>query len=112
MDPQAQCSPGRVIVPDAEAVAQLRAAIPAWFTTDGHEVPDAPAFDRLGELDVPCVLALGERDVPELVRCNEEMARRIPGCRLVRLPGSDHVPTLREPEAVVRLVLDAASRAR
>ncbi|MEV0122738.1 alpha/beta hydrolase [Streptomyces sp. NPDC050703] len=85
----------------------VRAVIPAWFAAHAHSVEDPPAYDRLGELDVPCVLALGERDQPEVVRANEEMARRIPGCRLVRLADSDHFPMVREPEAVTDLILDA-----
>ncbi|WP_431041120.1 alpha/beta fold hydrolase [Streptomyces sp. P1-3] len=97
---------------NAEAEAQLRAAIPAWFANHPYQVPDAPAFDRLGELAAPCVLALGERDQAEVVRCNEEMAARIPGCRLVRLPGSDHVPSLREPDTVARLVLELCDGVR
>ncbi|MFE7271199.1 alpha/beta fold hydrolase [Streptomyces sp. NPDC057623] len=97
--------------PDTEAAAQLRAAIPAWFTTHGHEVPGAPAFDRLGELDLPCALLLGERDQPEVIRCNEEMAARIPGCRLVRHPGCDHFPTLRAPQDVARLLTELGERA-
>lgn len=97
---------------DPEADALVRAVIPAWFAVHPHNVPDPPAFDRLGELTVPTVLALGEHDDPEVVRCNEEMAARIPGCRLVRLPGSDHFPTLREPDAVVDMILEAYAAAR
>jgi pimeloyl-ACP methyl ester carboxylesterase len=97
---------------DPAADVLIRAVIPAWFAVHPHQVPDPPAFDRLGELDVPCVLALGERDDPEVVRCNEEMAARIPGCRLVRLRESDHFPTLREPDAVTRIVLEAHAAAR
>ncbi|MGW6054592.1 alpha/beta fold hydrolase [Streptomyces sp. NPDC055189] len=90
----------------------IRAVIPAWFAVHPHQVPDPPAFDRLGELDVPCVLALGEHDDPEVVRCNEEMAARIPGCRLLRLRNSDHFPTLREPDAVADIILEAHATAR
>ncbi|MDX2932825.1 alpha/beta fold hydrolase [Streptomyces ipomoeae] len=96
--------------PDTAATESLRAAIPAWFTTYGHETPAVPAFDRLGELTMPCTLLLGEKDQPEVVRCNEAMAARIPGCHLVRLPDSDHFPTLRAPEAVVRVVTDLVDR--
>lgn len=60
---------------------------------------------------MPCVLALGEHDDPEVVRCNEEMAARVPGCRLVRLSGSDHFPALREPDAVADLILEAEAEA-
>lgn len=97
---------------DPEAVAQLRGALPSWFTTHPHQVPDPPAFDRLGELAVPCLLALGEQDQPEVVRCNEEMAAQIPGCRLVRMPGCDHLPTLRAPEAVAQLILELCEGVR
>jgi len=97
---------------DSEADALIRAVIPAWFAVHPHQVPDPPAFDRLRELAVPCVLALGEHDDPEVVRCNEEMAARIPGCRLVRLRESDHFPTLREPEAVAEIVLEAYAAAK
>ncbi|MCL8013944.1 alpha/beta fold hydrolase [Streptomyces sp. AS02] len=97
--------------PDTEAEALLRAAIPAWFTTYGHETPGAPAFDRLGELDLPSTLLLGEQDQPEVIRCNEAMAARIPGCELVRRPDCDHFPTLRAPEAVVELVTGLVGRA-
>lgn len=97
--------------PDPEATAALRAAIPAWFTTYGHEAEEPPLFDRLGELDLPCALLLGERDQPEVVRCNEEMAARIPGCELLRHPDSDHFPTLRAPRAVAELVTSLYARA-
>ncbi|MDG4861737.1 alpha/beta fold hydrolase [Streptomyces sp. T-3] len=97
---------------DPEAVAQLRTALPGWFATHPHQVPDPPAFDRLGELQTPCLLALGEQDQPEVVRCNEEMAERIPACRLVRMPDCDHLPTLRAPEAVAQLVLELCEGVR
>ncbi|GHH07257.1 hydrolase [Streptomyces lanatus] len=97
--------------PDTEAERMLRAAIPAWFTTYGHETEGAPAFDRLGELDLPCTLLLGEKDQPEVIRCNEAMAARIPGCRLVRQPDCDHFPTLRAPKEVMRLVTELCARA-
>ncbi|MFI6054744.1 alpha/beta fold hydrolase [Streptomyces violascens] len=91
---------------DPEVAAHVRAAIPGWFNNLGRQVPDADAFDRLGEITAPCLLALGELDQTEVVRCNEEMAARIPGCRLVRLADSDHFPSLRAPERVARLTLE------
>ncbi len=96
--------------PDIAAAEQLRAAIPGWFSSYGHETEEAPAFDRLGELKLPCALLLGEKDMPEVVRCNEAMAARIPGCRLVRQPECDHFPTLRAPDAVVRWVAELYGR--
>ncbi|WP_093904580.1 alpha/beta fold hydrolase [Streptomyces sp. cf386] len=90
--------------PDTEAETLLRGAIPAWFTTYGHQAEDPPAFPRLGELSLPCSLLLGEKDYPRTVSCNEAMAAAIPGCRLVRLPDCDHFPTLRAPGTVQELV--------
>ncbi|MCX4986278.1 alpha/beta fold hydrolase [Streptomyces sp. NBC_00572] len=89
---------------DPVAAALCRAVLPAWFSNIGHQLTGPPAFDRLGEISAPTLLALGELDRPEVVRCNEEMAARIPGCRLVRLAASDHYPTLREPEHIARLI--------
>lgn len=89
---------------DPVAAAHLRNVLPAWFSNVGHQQIDAPAFDRLGQIAAPTLLALGELDQPEVVSCNEQMADRIPHCRLVRLAGSDHYPTLREPQTVARLI--------
>ncbi|MER7705527.1 alpha/beta hydrolase [Kitasatospora sp. NPDC097605] len=89
---------------DPAGAAHQRAVLPAWFANVGYVRSEPPAFDRLGGITVPTVLALGELDRPVVVRFNEETAARIPGCRLVRLAGSDHYPTLREPEAVTRVI--------
>ncbi|WP_236067958.1 alpha/beta fold hydrolase [Streptomyces brasiliscabiei] len=97
--------------PDTEAEAALRAAIPAWFTTYGHDTPAPPAFDRLGELGLPAALLLGEQDQPEVVRCNEAIAARLPDCHLVRLPTADHFPTLRDPDAVRDFIEELCKRA-
>ncbi|MEV5969523.1 alpha/beta hydrolase [Streptomyces sp. NPDC051921] len=97
---------------DPVAAAHFRAVLPAWFANVGHQQPDPPAYDRLGEIAAPTVLALGEQDRPGVVRCNERMASRIPGCRLARLAGSDHYPMLREPETVARLVEELYAEVR
>lgn len=90
---------------DEAAVAQLRAAAPAWLTEEQYEREDPPVFDRLGELDTPSVLMVGDLDRPTMITCNEEVAARIPGCRLVRMPGVDHLPSLRVPDLVADTVL-------
>ncbi|MFC5887080.1 alpha/beta hydrolase [Kitasatospora sp. CM 4170] len=97
---------------DPVAAAQFRAVLPAWFGNIGYQETDPPAFDRLGEIAVPALLALGELDRPGIVRLNEEVAARIPDCRLARLARSDHYPTLREPEAVARLIEELYAEAR
>lgn len=69
-----------------------------WLT----RLPDVR--DRLGDVAAPTVLMLGMRDFAPLVALNEVMAAAIPGCRLVRLAGVDHLPQLRVPELVVETV--------
>lgn len=48
---------------------------------------------------------IGDADRPSLVACNEEIARRIPGCVLIRMPGVDHLPPLREPALITETIL-------
>ena len=84
---------------DETVTTLMRDASRAWLSEDGHEQPDEPVLDRLDGIRTPTVLLLGDRDPPSLIEANEAAARRIPGCRLVRLPGVDHYPTLRAPQA-------------
>jgi 3-oxoadipate enol-lactonase len=84
---------------------QLRSAERAEASQEQFQQPDVPVFDRLHELDVPTILMVGDLDRPVLIACNEEMARRIPGCQLVRLPGVDHMPSLREPAMIAKSIL-------
>jgi len=90
-----------------EVTEQLRSAIRAEPNEEEYQRPPAsPAWDRLSELQVPTVLMIGDRDRPSLIACDEEAARRIPGCRLIRMPGVDHLPPLREPDLLARTVLE------
>jgi pimeloyl-ACP methyl ester carboxylesterase len=85
---------------DETVTTLMRDASRAWVSEGEHQQPDEPVFDRLAEIRTPTVLLAGDLDRPELVAANLDAARRIPGCRLVRLPGVDHYPTLRAPQAI------------
>jgi pimeloyl-ACP methyl ester carboxylesterase len=89
-----------------QVLEQLRSAVRAEPSAEKYERDDEPAFDRLYDLRVPTVLMLGDLDRPVLIACDEEMARRIPGCRLIWMPGVDHLPPLREPALVTQTILD------
>lgn len=91
---------------DDAARAQMASAARAWAAEDEHGQPGPPAFDRLGEITAPTVLLLGEADTPTLVEANEKMAARIPGCRLIRMPGVDHLPQLRVPDLLTATILE------
>ena len=94
-----------------DVIEQLRSAIRAEANEERYQQPGDPAFDRLSELRVPTVLMVGDRDFPPLIASNEEAARRIPGCRLIRVPGADHLLPLREPDLIRRVVLEQAGLA-
>ena len=85
----------------------MRSAARAWPAEREFCKPADPAFDRLSELRVPTVLMVGDRDVPALIACNEQIAARIARCELIRMPGVDHLPALREPRLVTDTILRA-----
>jgi pimeloyl-ACP methyl ester carboxylesterase len=89
-----------------EVVAQLRSAARAWLSQGDLEQPNPPVFDRLGEITVPVSLLVGDADRDWLLESNRQAARRIPGCVYVELPGVDHLPPLRVPDRVLRLIRD------
>jgi 3-oxoadipate enol-lactonase len=64
-----------------------------------------PVFGRLAELTVPTVIMVGDRDAPELIASNVTAARRIPRSTLIRMPGVDHYPPVRDPAAVVGAIV-------
>ncbi len=89
-----------------EVVEQLRSAARAWLAEGDLERPNPPVYDRLGEITVPTSLLVGDADRPWLLESNREAAKRIPGCVYVELPGVDHLPPLRVPDRVLRLIRD------
>ncbi|MHB1430726.1 MAG: alpha/beta fold hydrolase [Streptosporangiaceae bacterium] len=80
-------------------------AIRAWPAEEQHCLePEDPAYGRLGAVRAPTVLLVGDRDRPALIACDESIAAGVPGCELIRLPGVDHYPSLRDPGAVIRVI--------
>jgi pimeloyl-ACP methyl ester carboxylesterase len=97
---------------EPEIVDQLRSAVRAEPNEERFQRDDEPAYDRLHDLRVPTVLMVGDRDYPPLIACDEEMARRIPGCQLIWMPGVDHLPPLREPALVTATILEQVQRGK
>jgi pimeloyl-ACP methyl ester carboxylesterase len=87
---------------DEAAVAQLRAAIPAWF----EQYPDAdpPVYDRLHEIDVPTAVMVGDKDRPIQAAVAGATAARIPNAEFIWMPGVDHLPSLRVPGLVAETI--------
>lgn len=91
---------------EPEVLDLLRSAVRAEPGEEKYRTNDEPIFDRLYDIRVPTVLLVGDKDYPPLIALDEEIARRIPGCQLIWLPGVDHLPPVREPELVTRTILD------
>ncbi|KDN81600.1 alpha/beta hydrolase [Kitasatospora cheerisanensis KCTC 2395] len=95
---------------DPAAVAQLRSAARAWPGEDLHQQPDPPVFGRLGELTgIPATVLIGDLDRRPAIDCAEQTAARL-RCELLRLPGVDHLPPLRTPDAILRVIDKPATR--
>ena len=90
----------------------MRSAVRAWPAEREFCRPADPAFDRLAELRLPAVLMVGDLDLPALIACNEQMAARIKHCELIRMPGVDHLPAIREPRLVADTILRSISAPR
>jgi 3-oxoadipate enol-lactonase len=92
--------------PSPVVLEQARSAARALRSLDLYMREGEPVFGRLEQVGAPTVMMVGDKDVPGLIASNEAAAERIPGCELIRMPGVDHYPTIREP----RLVLDTILR--
>ncbi len=63
-------------------------------------------WDRLGELEIPVVLATGERDL-KFTEIAGRMSARIPGAEVAVLAGAGHAAHLEAPHAVAELIAQA-----
>jgi pimeloyl-ACP methyl ester carboxylesterase len=90
---------------DDAAVAQLEAAVPAWFDQGDYLRKDPPVYDRLHEIQAPSAVMVGDKDRPILAAVAGAAAARIPGCEFIWLTGADHLPSLRCPDQVAETVL-------
>ena len=91
--------------------AQLVATVAAEERNDRNALDNPEQWSRAGGLDVPTAVVIGEVDLPSFVTGSVDLAARIPGAELVRLPGVDHLPSLREPQAVADVVRRTVARA-
>ncbi len=72
----------------------------------GASAERVEAWDRLAELSVPVMVVVGEHDLPGIRRQGAEIVDAIPSARLVSLADSAHCPSLDDPAALSRVVLD------
>jgi 3-oxoadipate enol-lactonase len=62
--------------------------------------------DRLDEITAPTLVIAGEQERTFPLTWVEDLAARIGGARLVRIPGAAHISNMEQPEAFNRAVLD------
>lgn len=91
--------------PDPLVTELARSAVRAFPGEEEFQQPDDPAFGRLEEIGAPSVIMVGDKDRVPIMESNEQAAARIPGCTLIRMPGVDHFPTVREPRLVAETIL-------
>jgi len=66
---------------------------------------DARVIDHLPDIRVPTLIIVGENDTP-YIPGSQYMAAKIPGARLVMIPGAGHAANIDQPAAFNKAVLD------
>jgi pimeloyl-ACP methyl ester carboxylesterase len=57
-------------------------------------------YDQLDQIKTPTLIIVGDQDVATVPAKSERMHSRIPGSKMVIIPGAGHTSTVEEPEAV------------
>jgi pimeloyl-ACP methyl ester carboxylesterase len=73
------------------------AAVPTWA--------EPPAIERLEAVLAPTLVVVGDDDLDDMQAIAQHLAERIPDARLRRVGGAAHLPSLEQPEAFNRLLL-------
>jgi 3-oxoadipate enol-lactonase len=84
--------------------------INAYRLQEGHDdvrakTLDPPAWQRLGEIDVPTIVVTGDEDFGDIHRIADKLAREIPGAERATIADAAHLPNLERPEEFDRIVL-------
>lgn len=72
----------------------------------GTELPPAAAWTRLSEIRVPTLVTWGDLDFPHVAAVGDHAARTIPQARRHVFKGAAHLPSLEQPVAFDRLLVD------
>lgn len=88
--------PGRVAGPTRELFLAMNKT-----AMRGRDIGEAPSsgdsWAHLGNIAAPTAVIVGDLDLPHIVRRSHDIATRIPGAIVRRLPGSAHLPALEDP---------------
>jgi 2-hydroxy-6-oxonona-2,4-dienedioate hydrolase len=80
----------------------------------GKRLPNTqtPAFDRLGDLNIPVLVIVGAHDTPYMLAAADYMIERIPSARKVIIEDAAHLPNMDHPhefQGIVQDFLDSLS---
>jgi 3-oxoadipate enol-lactonase len=92
----------------------VRAAIKGWDREllepgrvyGSFKRPDPPAIKRLEEITVPTLVVIGELDTTGTRAAAEEVARRVRGARIERLPDVAHIIGMEAPDRLAALIVE------
>jgi pimeloyl-ACP methyl ester carboxylesterase len=80
-----------------------------WTQTDPRAPLEPSPYAALEQIAAPTTVVIGERDVACFHEMAELLARRIPGARLITVPGAGHMVNLEAPAMVNALLRDAVT---
>jgi pimeloyl-ACP methyl ester carboxylesterase len=81
-----------------------------WLGDDPHR-PRPALFAWVGTITVPVTVVVGELDVPSFREMAERIAARVPGARLVVVPGVGHMANMEAPAVVNDILSDVLGAA-
>ena len=100
--------------PPTRADPAVRAAIKGWDREllepgrvyGSFKRPEPPAVRRLEEIAAPTLVVIGELDTTGTRAAAEEVARRVRGARIERLPNVAHIIGMEVPETLAALIVE------
>ncbi len=96
---------GRVQGPARALMLEMNGrALAAEPVGDAAERP--PAWPRLAQIHVPVLVVAGEHDLPGVGVLCAQLAAALPNARLTTIAGTAHCPSLDQPDALNRAVLE------
>ncbi|MFC4273993.1 alpha/beta fold hydrolase [Achromobacter aloeverae] len=104
-------SEGRVAGPARELFLDMNGRI-LRAAPVGESVDTQTAYDRLGQIGVPTHVIVGDLDYPHIQERCRHVAATVPGATLQVVHGAAHLPSLEQPGAVTRGILELLARAR
>ena len=102
---------GRVTGPARRLAEEMNRQLLSYDVDEDAGGSDVDAWSRIGEIDVPAIVACGGLDAPFILDRSRQLAQRLPHGEFVLLPDVAHLPSLEQPETVAALVMRAVGLA-